>query len=183
MRHRRVALVWRHGDNSEHVEDNAIRYGILQARSSSVSVAAMSKLLYPASNDLSAHPDSASIKIARNLHCTVCENCSGLRPGAGIELVRDDDSAERENALINDLVGYGSDDDDSGNGGLGYIGACRCGHSVKDHGADENLLGEEEFARRSALAVRIDECLEVSQLAHRQCLRVLGHLDALLERV
>lgn len=121
----------------------------------------MSKTLYPVSNNLSVHPDAASIKIARNCHCIICEDCPGLRPAEGVELFRDDDTTERENALINDLVGYGSDDEDSGDSGLAYINTCRCGHGMKEHGADASVLGEEEFARRAALAVRIDERLEV----------------------
>lgn len=138
----------------------------------------MSKALYPSSSNLSIHPNAASIKIARNLHCTVCEDCSGLRPGADVELVRDDDTTERENALINDLVGYGSEDDEGGdvNSGLGYISQCRCGHGIKDHGADESVLGEEEFARRSALAVRIDEHLEVGAVVRHHYLHVLVFL-------
>lgn len=146
----------------------------------------MSKVLYPASNDLLNHPDAASIKISRNCHCVVCENCSGLRPGPNVKLVRDDDSSERETALINDLVGYGSDDEDgasgSGDGELSYISACRCGHGVKEHGADESVLGEEEFARRSALAVRIDEHLEVGfSVPCHHSLAILGNLCILVE--
>lgn len=147
----------------------------------------MSKVLYPSSNNLSAHPDAASIKISRNCSCLVCENCSGLRPGPDIELVRDDDSSERETALINDLVGYGSDDEDgasgSGNGERPYISACRCGHGVKEHGADESVLGEEEFARRSALAVRIDEHLEVGfSVPCHHSLAILGDFYILVEK-
>ena len=39
---------------------------------------------------------------------------------------------------------------------------CGCGHGVTAHGADMSAIGNEEFARRGRVAVRLDELLEVS---------------------
>ncbi|KAA1474031.1 Bromodomain-containing protein [Dentipellis sp. KUC8613] len=113
------------------------------------------KLLYPASNNLSHLNDlSTSIKIARHSPCTACESCPGLHPPPTFDLVRDDKSSK--NSLV-DLAQYGSDDDD---GMATYLLSCDCGHSVKDHGADETAVDQAEYARRARVAVKIDEHLE-----------------------
>jgi hypothetical protein len=47
---------------------------------------------------------------------------------------------------------------------LKYLDVCYCGHGVRSHGADESVLGKQEYARRGRVAVRLDEILQVSDL-------------------
>ncbi|TFY76343.1 hypothetical protein EWM64_g7667 [Hericium alpestre] len=118
------------------------------------------KYLYPASNNLAdLSPLSQAIKIARHSPCSACDVCPGLHPSPASDIIRDD-RVENSNSLT-DLAQYGSDDDD---GTTSYLLSCECGHSVKDHGADERALDEDEFARRARVAVKIDEHLEVRAL-------------------
>ena len=67
----------------------------------------------------------------------------------------DDDSATTSNPFA-----FNEDEEDEGD--AGYIESCACGHSVKDHGADQAVLGRDEFMRRGKVAIRIDELLMVS---------------------
>lgn len=60
---------------------------------------------------------------------------------------------------LGDLEQYGSDDDDITSS---YIDTCACGHDAKQHNADEIELGTSEFNRRSRVAIRLDELLQVS---------------------
>ena len=110
------------------------------------------KVLYPASHQIprlsKAH---LSLKIARYSTCSVCETCGGLHPPSGVDVFSDDEfGPESSNG------DHGSDDD----GGV-YLEICACGHSVNEHNADPVDLGEDEFARRSRVAVRLDELLKV----------------------
>ncbi|ETW77000.1 hypothetical protein HETIRDRAFT_243540, partial [Heterobasidion irregulare TC 32-1] len=118
------------------------------------------KLLYPASNDLASLPEvSTSTKISRYVSCEVCEgSSSGLRPPYGSDVVRDDLPKQPENSLSN-LVEYDSDDED---GPTEYLHQCSCGHDTKEHGADPDKLGREEFGRRAEIAVRLEQRLEAS---------------------
>ena len=79
----------------------------------------------------------------------------GLRPPREVEVLRDDRQCR---SLLGDLAQYGSDDDD---GAASYIHSCSCGHSAKEHGANDALLQPEEYARRARVAMSIDEHLEV----------------------
>ncbi|KAK1233163.1 histone acetyltransferase [Marasmius sp. AFHP31] len=51
---------------------------------------------------------------------------------------------------------YGSDDDEA----TDYLDTCECGHGTVEHGANIHSIGQEEFRRRSQVAVRLDENLE-----------------------
>ena len=81
----------------------------------------------------------------------------GLRPPHGSDVVRDDLPKQPENSLSN-LVEYDSDDED---GPTEYLHQCSCGHDAKEHGADPDKLGREEFGRRAEIAVRLEQRLEV----------------------
>lgn len=117
------------------------------------------KYAYPAANQLSklTHP-LLSIKVARHSPCASCDACTGLRPPPGVEVIFDDFANQTS---IGDLGQYGSDDDDAS---APYLDTCACSHTVNEHGADELEVGPEEFARRSRVAIRLDELLQVSVL-------------------
>lgn len=115
------------------------------------------KLAYPASHRLNTLNHSLlSLKIARHSPCLACNNCTGLHPRFGLDIVLDEINNE---PTLGGLDQYGSDDDDDT---PLYLDSCACGHSVRDHGADESTIGRDEFARRSRVAVRLDELLQVS---------------------
>lgn len=101
------------------------------------------------------HPsdEQTALRIARHSPCTVCVDCSGLRPSPDDELVDD-----LPVTSIGGLGQYGSDDEDDDP----YLDTCSCGHGVTTHGADLLLLGREEFARLGRVASRLDELLQVS---------------------
>lgn len=114
------------------------------------------KLSYPAAHESAKLTDSLlAIKIARHSPCSTCDSCGGLYPPFGVELVLDDPTNK---SSLGDLGQYGSDEED---GASAYLDSCRCGHPIKDHGADQSELGRQEFARRGRVAIRIDELLQV----------------------
>ncbi len=103
------------------------------------------KALYPTSNEIPKLSEAAlALKIARHSPCSICSVhiCPGLRPPPIVQLVLDS---------VEDYDGSG-----------GYLSSCSCGHDLADHGADQDLIGSEELARRGRVAVRIDELLQVS---------------------
>ena len=97
-----------------------------------------------------------SIKIARHSPCSQCHTCSGIHPPPRVDVVLDN----HNDSSLGDLGQYGSDDDDEEVSS--YLELCACGHDVKTHNADEEVLGPSEFARRGRVAVRLDELLQVS---------------------
>jgi len=116
----------------------------------------MLKVLYPASHEIPKLNDILlSIKIARHSPCSTCNSCNGLHPPSGVNLILDEE-LETECSL-GDPTQYSSDDGDGGT----YLDICACEHSVREHSADQSDLGEEEFARRASVAVRIDKHLQV----------------------
>ncbi|KAF7306116.1 Histone GCN5 superfamily [Mycena chlorophos] len=112
------------------------------------------KFLYPASHDIDSLSDSLrSLKIARHSGCTVC-SCPGFHPDPSWEVVLDTD--DDNNSDLGELDQYGSDDED---GPPSYLDRCACTHDMYDHGANQPLLGRDEFIRRARVAVRADELL------------------------
>ncbi|KAF5393388.1 hypothetical protein D9757_000734 [Collybiopsis confluens] len=115
------------------------------------------KYLYPAASkydDLT--PQQIALKIARHCSCTACENCKGLHPSPGVEVVLYNGSGG-SGSVLGQLGQYGSDDDEEM---LPYLDICACGHSVAEHGADESQIDAEEYHRRASYAIRIDENLQ-----------------------
>lgn len=114
------------------------------------------KRAYPASNNLHSLDNvQRSLKIARHSACTSCNDCKGLHPPLGIDVVLDDSSLE---SIFSSLDQYGSDDDE---GTPPYLEFCECGHDIIFHGANEAEIGKTEFDRRARVAIRIDELLQV----------------------
>jgi hypothetical protein len=113
------------------------------------------KLLYPSPHQPRPNDALIAIRIARHSPCSLCDSCHGLHPPYGIEVVLDE---IRARSSLGDLSQYGSDDDD----GATYLDSCACGHTVKDHNADQSELDGIEFYRRSRVATRLDEQLQVS---------------------
>ncbi|KIY49105.1 hypothetical protein FISHEDRAFT_42038 [Fistulina hepatica ATCC 64428] len=102
------------------------------------------RLAYPASNQASHLNDFLlAIKIARHSPCSRCEACQGLHPEFGVDVVLD-----------HELSGTALPTDEHN---FGYLEMCACGHSMKAHGADDTFMSKEEFSRRAALAIRLDE--------------------------
>ncbi|KAF9058807.1 hypothetical protein BDP27DRAFT_1300346 [Rhodocollybia butyracea] len=115
------------------------------------------KFAYPAGNSIDdLTPQQITLKIARHCPCTACGNCKGLHPSLGVHVVLDNNSTE-EKSILNDLGQYGSDDEDET---LPYLDICACGHGVSEHGANEIVIGSEEYRRRERYAIRIDENLQ-----------------------
>ncbi|KAJ7178350.1 hypothetical protein C8R43DRAFT_973061 [Mycena crocata] len=115
----------------------------------------MLKFTYPASHEQESLTDQhLALKIARHSPCTSCDSCPGLHPDPSWEVVLDDLSAEP--SLV-ELDQYGSDDDE---GQLSYLKTCACGHDMYYHGANQPLLGRDEFLRRGRVAIRLDEMLQ-----------------------
>jgi len=112
------------------------------------------KYLYPTAH-LIEHlsPSLLSLKIARHSSCSLC-SCSGLNPPPGIQVVPDDQPSE---SSLGDLGQYGSDEEENPM----YLSSCACSHSASQHGANEHEIGSEEFRRRSLVAIRLDELLQV----------------------
>ncbi|KAF9222716.1 hypothetical protein BS17DRAFT_735616 [Gyrodon lividus] len=113
------------------------------------------KLSYPSTTDTPFTDAALTLKIARHTPCSACDTCSGLRPPPGSEVVLGDDDGHKSS--LGDLNQYGSDEEDE----PAYLDNCICGHDVGDHGANEAVIGREEFSRRGRLAVRLDEVLQV----------------------
>ena len=126
---------------------------------SGLSLLSLMKVSYPASHLQTKLDDSKlALKIARHSPCSVCHNCGGLHPPSDVEVVLD----ELLNESSLDVLGqYGSDDEDTH---LPYLATCACGHGVVQHNAEESDLGRAEFLRRSRVAIRLDELLQVSPL-------------------
>lgn len=115
------------------------------------------KAAYPAANQQNRLNDSQlALKIARHSPCSTCNTCAGLHPVPSVDVVLDELPTE---SSLGDLGQYGSDDEDTA---VPYLQACACGHDVYQHGADESDIGPSEFARRSRVAIRLDELLQVS---------------------
>ena len=115
------------------------------------------KVLYPASYDIpNLRESQLALKIARHSPCSACDVCFGLHPPPDIQVLADDDPTIPNLTLETQS---GSDDEDIPP--LAYLETCECGHSVKEHGADETEQGPDEFARRGRVAVRLDELLQV----------------------
>ncbi|KAK7053438.1 histone acetyltransferase [Paramarasmius palmivorus] len=113
---------------------------------------------YPISHDFGKLTHAQlRLKISRHTPCTVCIDCNGLHPAPGVEVVLDD--AQNDDPILGDLGQYGSDDDELSP----YLDLCACGHGYNEHGADEREIGAEEFRRRSQVAVRLDENLQIAQ--------------------
>ena len=104
------------------------------------------KALYPSEHKIPLLSRPAlALKISRHSNCNACSSCSGLRPAANVELFLDDAQPPNHPPLR-------------------YLDTCACGHGVYSHGADESLLGKQEYLRRGRVAVRLDEILQVSAL-------------------
>ena len=117
------------------------------------------KLTYPPVSETLS--DAAlAFKIARHTPCTACDTCLGLRPPPSIQVVLSNDDSRKSSLGVLDQ--YGSDEDDE----PAYLCTCVCGHEVADHGADEGVIGRDEFSRRARLAVRLDETLQASPYTH-----------------
>ena len=115
--------------------------------------------IYPAGYELRKLDKLAlALKIARHSPCTICDDCIGLHPARGT-VVALDTSLE---SSLGDLTQYGSDDEDSSSQ---YLRTCACGHDTKQHGADEERIGKDEYARRGRVAIRLDELLMVRLVA------------------
>ncbi|CAA7261715.1 unnamed protein product [Cyclocybe aegerita] len=113
------------------------------------------KVAYPHSHSLDElNPPLLSLKIARHSPCSICHNCSGLHPPPKVDVVLDG----HNDSL--DLGQYGSDDEFEEVSS--YLQICRCSHNVKEHNADEAVLGKLEFNRRARVAIRLDEILQDS---------------------
>ncbi|KAJ3513715.1 hypothetical protein NLJ89_g2796 [Agrocybe chaxingu] len=121
------------------------------------------KVAYPHSHSLDElDPPLLSLKIARHSPCSICHHCSGLHPPPKVDVVLDG----HNDSL--DLGQYGSDDEDEVSS---YLQICRCSHNVKEHNADEAVLGKLEFNRRARVAIRLDEILQVRKYAMKFCRR------------
>lgn len=115
------------------------------------------KVAYPASNASGRlNETQLALKIARHSSCRACNTCTGLNPPPGADVVFDESTNE---TLLGHLEQYGSDDDDAD---APYLETCACGHTVGQHGADPFEVDSAEFARRSRVAIRLDEILQVS---------------------
>ncbi|KAG8213622.1 hypothetical protein J3R82DRAFT_10307 [Butyriboletus roseoflavus] len=114
------------------------------------------RLTYPPVIESSFTDAALAFKIARHMPCSACETCFGLRPPPDIEVVQGDEDSRKSS--LGALDQYGSDEDDE----PAYLCTCVCGHEVGDHGADESVIGREEFSRRGRLAIRLDEMLQAS---------------------
>ncbi len=117
------------------------------------------KALYPASHNIAElDPTALALKIARHSPCTACPPlalCHGLRPPQGFRIILDSDlQLERQLAALTE---YGFEDEEEAH----YLVICSCGHSLVEHGADETMIGVDEFYRRGRVAVRCDELLQV----------------------
>lgn len=101
-------------------------------------------VLYPSSHVIDQLSDDAlALKIARHSRCSACPDCAGLAPKGGVTVLPD------------------SQWDVKVSGPTSYLAVCRCGHSIGEHAAAEDVP-REEFRRRGRVAIRLDELLAVS---------------------
>ncbi|GLB37571.1 putative bromo domain containing protein [Lyophyllum shimeji] len=115
------------------------------------------KFAYPASDQISQlNSTQRALKVARHSPCATCKSCAGLHPPPGVDVVLDQQLTNESS--LGDLGQYGSDADDD-DSDLPYLDTCACGHDVVQHNADESEIGPAEFARRSRVAIRLDELL------------------------
>ncbi|KAI9572260.1 hypothetical protein HD554DRAFT_1658402 [Boletus coccyginus] len=112
------------------------------------------RLTYPPVTETSFTDAALAFKIARHTPCSACDTCLGLRPPPDIQVVPDDQDSRKSS--LGALDQYGSDEDDE----PAYLCTCVCGHEVRDHGADESVIGREEFSRRGGLAIQLDVMLQ-----------------------
>ena len=112
------------------------------------------KVAYPSAHVIEQlDPPLIALKIARHSPCSLCPDCTGLRPPPRVDVVDD----RNDSSLADFIDQYGSDDEEVSS----YLETCACGHGVKEHNADEVAMGHSEFARRGRVAVRLDELLQV----------------------
>ncbi|KIJ49448.1 hypothetical protein M422DRAFT_161147 [Sphaerobolus stellatus SS14] len=98
--------------------------------------------LYPASHIMDGLSQSAlALKIARHSRCPLCSDCQGLTPKDEISVKLDSEWDERTM------------------GPAAYLDSCRCGHTVAEHAAAEDVP-REEYKRRGRVAIRLDELLD-----------------------
>lgn len=118
------------------------------------------KAAYPASDQLSQlNGTQRALKIARHSPCALCDgSCLALHPPVDVDVVLDQQFTNESS--LGDLGQYGSDADDD-DPDLPYLETCACGHEVRNHNADEFELEPAEFARRTRVAIRLDELLHV----------------------
>lgn len=118
------------------------------------------KFMYPAANQPNSLNDTQrTLKIARHSPCSACNNCIGLHPPPGVDVVLDHQL--QNDSSLGDLGQYGSDADDD-DADMPYLHTCGCGHDTIQHNADESDIGPVEFARKMRVAIRLDELLQVS---------------------
>lgn len=133
------------------------------------------KVSYPASHlQAKLNDPQLALKIARHSPCSICDNCGGLHPPPDVEVVLDELLTE---SSLDVLGQYGSDDEDTR---LPYLASCACGHGVLQHNAEESDLGRAEFLRRSRVAIRLDELLQVSPLYKWLIFCAQGNVNAIL---
>jgi histone acetyltransferase len=112
----------------------------------------MPALAYPAALKISDLTNSQlAVKIARHSECEICDNCNGFHPAPDVDVVLDGGASPDALELFND------EEEPS----APYLESCSCGHGIPSHGAHEPTLGRDEFVRRSKVAVRLDEFLQV----------------------
>ncbi|KAG5648571.1 hypothetical protein DXG03_003182 [Asterophora parasitica] len=99
-----------------------------------------------------------ALKVARHSPCSTCKSCPGLHPPLDVDVVLDQQQTNNASSLGN-LGDYGSDEEDDDDFDLPYLETCACGHDVLQHHADESEVGPAEFARRTRVAIRLDELL------------------------
>lgn len=117
------------------------------------------KFAYPATDQLGLlNSTQRALKIARHSPCSICQTCVGLHPPPRADVVLDQQLTNESS--LGDLGQYGSDEDDDSD--LPYLDMCACGHDVVQHNANESNIGPAEFARRTRVAIRLDELLHVS---------------------
>ncbi|KAF8840528.1 hypothetical protein BDN67DRAFT_903387 [Paxillus ammoniavirescens] len=114
------------------------------------------KLSYPSTSDTPFTDAALALKIARHTPCLACDICPGLRPPPGSEVVLGSDDGHQSS--LGELNQYGSDEEDE----PVYLENCVCGHDVEDHGANEAVIGREEFCRRGRVAIRLDKMLQAT---------------------
>ncbi|KAF8556087.1 hypothetical protein OG21DRAFT_1409723 [Imleria badia] len=112
------------------------------------------RLTYPPVTETSFSDAALAFKIARHTPCSACDTCHGLRPPPDTQVVLDDQDSRKSS--LGALDQYGSDEDDE----PAYLCTCICGHEVGDHGAEESVVGREEFSRRGDLAILLDAKLQ-----------------------
>ena len=117
--------------------------------------------IYPVARKIENLSKTAlAVKIARHSICRKCDPetpCQGLHPPPDVTVTLD--TSSEEDSSLGNLDQYGSDDEDDKDSR--YLRECECGHGLPEHGADENVLGIEEYNRLGRAAFRLDEILMV----------------------